>query len=125
MCLKPEKKDICCLQMSNILKEAKYWLQYKIKPPSFKSLENNNGKLSQSLETITSKDISLPINIVLMQGITMEEVSHDLFDFSITTKTNKSLIVAEIEKALLLTTAVTELKKKFNFIHSQNNWPCV
>ena len=42
----------------------------------------------------------------------MEEVSHDLFDFSITTKTNKSLIVAEIEKALLLTTAVTELKKK-------------
>ena len=112
MCLKPEKKDICCLQMSNILKEAKYWLQYKIKPPSFKSLENNNGKLSQSLETITSKDISLPINIVLMQGITMEEVSHDLFDFSITTKTNKSLIVAEIEKALLLTTAVTELKKK-------------
>ena len=41
----------------------------------------------------------------------MEEVSHDLFDFSITTKTNKSLTVAEIEKALLLTTAVTELKK--------------
>ena len=109
--------------MKNISIEAKYWLQSEVKLPSLRSLENNNGKLSQNLEIITSKDIALPQKIVLMQGIIMEEVSHDLFDFSTTTKTNKSLIVAEIEKGLLSTSAVTELKKIFNFIHSQNNWP--
>ena len=108
--------------MKNISIEAKYWLQSEVKLPSLRSLENNNGKLSQNLEIITSKDIALPQKIVLMQGIIMEEVSHDLFDFSTTTKTNKSLIVAEIEKGLLSTSAVTELKKRFNFIHSQNNW---
>lgn len=48
-----------------------------------------------------------------------EILSHDLFDdstlscfYSIKTKTNKSLTVGEIEKGLLSTTAVTELKKE-------------
>lgn len=69
-----------------------------------------------------SKDISLAqrkMNIMLMRGMVQEEhLSHDLFEDSIlsdfpstTTKIKKSLIVVEIEKYLLSTTALSEFKK--------------
>ena len=60
------------------------------------------------------------MDIALTRSMNKEEIlSHDLFgnrilfDFATTTtKTNKSLIVAEIEKDLFSTTTVTEFKKE-------------
>ena len=62
-----------------------------------------------------------------MEGINTEEIlSHNLFDksilfdFATTTKTNKSVVVTEIEKGLFSITAITEFKKDLTF-HSRNS----
>lgn len=125
MYLKPEKKEYLSFRNEQYIGKTKNLNAQisNIKLHSFRSLESNNSNFSQSLETVESKVIALAqikMDIELLWGMDKDEIlSHDLFDdstlscfYSTKTKTNKSLTVGEIEKGLLSTTAVTELKKE-------------
>ena len=92
----------------------------KIKPSPFQSPVIDNSKDSNEKDEVSSKEIALAqrqMDIALIRGLSQEDIlSHDLledsilFDASTTTKTNKSMIVTEIEKVLL-----SEAKEKQNF----------